>query len=163
MNNRTLIVVDMQRGFITDDNYRDLNKRLDEYIKNSNYETIIFTKFKNNYTKNPLYQDKIGWYELTDADSQEFSLDAPKGAIIMEKFGYGLELGDLKRIKDLNEGSVDICGLKANACVYAISLQMFDMGIHPNILFNYVECNPVLKDAMKKIYISQFGSIDERK
>ncbi len=153
----------MQCGFMTDDNYRDLNMRLDKYIKNSHYETIIFTQFKNNYMKNPLYQERIGWHELIDEESIAFSLDVPEGAIVMEKFGYGLKLEDLKRIKDLNESSVDICGLKANACVYAISLQLFDMGIHPNILFNYVECNPVLKDAMRKIYILQFGSIDETK
>lgn len=86
----------------------------------------------------------------------------PNNSIIFEKCGYGLEQKDLERLKSFGEYEVDICGLQADACVYAIALQCFDNNIYPNILFNYVECNPKLKDTMKTIFIKQFSRIDER-
>ena len=133
---KVLIVIDVQNGFMTRDNYLSLKDRINNYIINSNYDRIIFTKFINDKSKNPLYVDSIGWEKLTTKEEQDFSIDIPKNAIIFEKFGYALKQEDLEYIKSLNIESIDICGLKANACVYAIALQLFDLGIKPNILIN---------------------------
>ena len=59
---------------------------------------------------------------------------------------------------NLNLKEIDICGVKSEACVYAIALQLWDLGIYPNILINYC-----LGDIdMKNIYIKQFGCIDNK-
>ena len=159
---KILIVVDMQNGFMTKRNYIELKEKIENYLKRNNYDKVILTKFKNDISKNPLYQERIGWNKLVSNEEQEFCIDFPKDAIVFEKFGYGLEHKDLDYIKNLDAKSIDICGLKSNACVYAIALQLFDAGINPNILFNYVECEPELKESMKQIFIKQFGSVDER-
>ena len=73
----------------------------------------------------------------------------------MEKYGYGLKREDLNYIMSLGVKEIDICGLKSEACVYAISLQLWDMGIYPNILANYIEGDV----NMNNVFIKQFGNI----
>ena len=159
---KILIVVDMQNGFISNPNYNALKDKIEKFITNSNYEKIIFTKFLNDKTKNSFYIDKLNYTQLTTNNEQEICLPLPNNSIVFEKFGYGLEQKYLERLKSFGEYEVDICGLQADACVYAIALQCFDNNIYPNILFNYVECSPKLKDAMKTIFTRQFGKVDER-
>ena len=152
---KVLLVVDMQKGFIKGNKNLSFNKKVNEFIKRSNYDKYIFTKFKNDKTKNSLYHDKIGWCNLTTEDEQVFSVDIPDNVIIMEKFGYGLEKNDLDYIKSLGITEIDICGLKAEACVYAISLQLWDSGIFPSLLTDYIIGDVDMKD----VYIKQFGNV----
>lgn len=155
---KTLLVVDMQKGFIKNDDYLALNNKLADLISNNQYDKVIFTKFINDNSNNPLYEQKMGWKRLKTKKEQEISLDIPKNSIVFEKYGYGLEKSNLEYIKSLNIKEIDICGVKAEACVYAIALQLWDARIYPNILINYV-----LGDTdMKNIYIKQFGSIDNK-
>jgi nicotinamidase-related amidase len=159
---RVLLVIDVQKGFITKPHYRDLVDRLNKFLIENKYDKIIFAKFKNDKSKNPLYIDKIGWDKLTTKEEQDFAITVPKDTIIFEKYSYGLQKEQIEYIKSLGVDKIDICGLKSEACVYTISLQMFDNCIHPNILINYVEGDLELKETMKNIFIKQFGSIDER-
>lgn len=152
----------MQNGFINNSRYAKLKDKIEHLINNSNYEKIVFTKYLNDKTKNSFYIDKLNYNRLTTTDEQEICLPMPNNAIVFEKYGYGLEQKDLERLKSFGEHEVDICGLQTDACVYAIALQCFDNNIYPNILFNYVECNPKLKDTMKTIFTKQFGKLDER-
>lgn len=154
-NMKILLVIDMQKGFMKNKKYLDLNNKISDYIKRSNYDKIIFTKYINEKLKKSLYQDKIGWTKLTTEDEQDFSLNIPKNAIIMKKYGYGLNRQDLDYINSLDIKEIDICGLKSESCVYAISLQLWDMGIYPNILYNFVEGDV----DMENIFIKQFGNI----
>lgn len=159
---KILIVVDMQNGFMNKPNYIALKDKIEKYIINSNYEKIIFTKYLNDKTKNSFFINKLNYTQLTTTGEQEICLPIPNNSIVFEKNGYGLEQKDLEKLKSFGESVVDICGLQADACVYAIALQCFDNNIYPNILFNYVECNPKLKDTMKIIFTKQFGKVDER-
>ena len=59
----------------------------------------------------------------------------------------------MEYIKSLNINSIDICGVKSEACVYAIALQLWDNAIFPNILTNYVHGDVNMND----IFIKQFG------
>ena len=141
-------------------NYEILNEKITKLLENSNYETIIFTKFKNDRTKNSFYQDKIHWYKLQKEEEQEFSVPVPKDAIIFEKYTYGLSREQLDKIKSLGYDEIDVCGLQASSCVDAISFQLFDMGIFPNILANFVESEEGFRDTMIKTYVWNFGSVD---
>lgn len=157
---KVLIVIDVQHGFMTEDNYKNLAKKIDKFLLDNKYDKIIFTKYINDIEQNPLYQTSIGWKGLMTKEEQDFCINVPKNTIIFEKYGYGLSRKDLDFIESLKVKEIDVCGLKANACVYAISLQLFDMGIKPNILINYVEGEIEYGGVMKDIYIQQFGSVD---
>ena len=152
---KVLLVIDMQKGFIKNNKYLELSNKINDYISKDNYDKIILTKYINKKSKNPLYQDKIGWTKLTTKEEQDFAINVPKNAIIMNKYGYGLDREDLDYIKSLKVKEIDVCGLKSEACVYAISLQIWDMGIYPNILANYIQGDV----NMSNIFIKQFGNI----
>ena len=156
---KTLLVIDMQNGFIGGKNNKNLIDKINNLIANDKYENIIFTKYLNDRKKNSLYQDKIRWTGLTTKEEQEIVVNIPKNSIVFKKYGYGLMQKDIKFLKSLNLDEIDICGVKAEACVYAISLQLWDVGIYPNILINYVSGDV----EMKNIYIKQFGGVDYKK
>lgn len=152
---KVLLVVDMQKGFMNSENYKHLNKKIAELIDGKYYDKYIFTKFKNDSTKNPLYQSKLNWNKLMTDAEQEFSINLPSGAMIIEKYGYGLQSEDLEYIKSLNINEIDICGIESEACIYAISLQLWDKGIYPNILSKYIAG----KQNMEAVFKRQFGFI----
>ena len=152
---RVLLVVDMQKGFMNGEEYENLGKKISKLIDRKFYDKYIFTKFKNDSTKNSLYQTKLNWNKLMTDAEQEFSINLPSGAIIIEKYGYGLQSEDLEYIKSLNINEIDICGIESEACIYAISLQLWDKGIYPNILSKYIAG----KQNMEAVFKRQFGFI----
>lgn len=99
---KVLLVVDMQKGFITNRKYLKLNEKINNLIFQGNYDKFILTKYINEKSKNSFYQDKIGWNKLTTENEQNFSIVIPENAIIMNKYGYGLDREDLDYLKSLN-------------------------------------------------------------
>ena len=157
--NKVLLIVDMQNGFMNHENYKKLSKKIDEYIRLTKYDLYIFTKFINK--KKSLYENKLNWTNLQDNVSQSICVNVPDKAIIIEKNGYGLAQKDLEKIKKLGVKTIDICGLQTDACVYAISFQLWDNEIFPNILINYTATDPAKEKQAKQMLIHQFGKVDE--
>ena len=160
---RNLIVVDIQKGFLNKPIYKNLAKKIEEFLNKNqkDYSNIFFTKFIND--KNSLYETRLNWTNLQSSETQSFAIDLPKNFTILKKHGYGLNSEDLNKIKCLGIKEIDICGLQTDACVYAISLQLFDAGIYPNILINYCATSPEKQEYSKNMLIHQFGKVDETK
>ncbi len=159
---KVLLIVDMQKGFINKKEYLDLEIKINDLIKKNTYNYYIFTKFINK--SDSFYVNILNWKNLTNKDSQRICVTIPKNSLIFEKFGYGLNESQIKRIKEIvsADNQIDICGLQTDACVYAISLQLFDNQIFPNILINYTATTNN-KEYIKYMLIHQFGKIDEMK
>lgn len=157
---KILLVVDMQKGFMTKPNYINLQKKIDELICKNDYDKYIFTRFINK--NNPLYRTKLNWDKLSDKKSQEICVPVPENSVVFNKSGYGLDIKDLEKIKQLGISKIDICGLQTDACVYAIALQLWDNHIFPNILKNYVATTPSRENQAIEMTIHQFGAVDER-
>ena len=85
MKNRTLMVVDMQQGFMNNDNYKSLNDKIIKLIDNNEYDRIVLTKFINR--SDSLYETKLNWAKLKDEESQNFSFEVPNNALVYEKYG----------------------------------------------------------------------------
>ncbi len=157
---RTLIVVDMQKGFMTKPNYLKLQSKVNKLINLNDYNNYIFTKFINK--DQSLYEKKLNWFGLKSEESQTICVDIPQNSLILEKYGYGLSIEQINQLKALNVEQIDICGLQTDACVYAIAFQLFDNGIFPNILINYCQTSPQRNSIAKEILIHQFGKVDEK-
>jgi len=157
---KVLIVVDMQKGFMTKPNYVDLQSKINKFIKQNKYEHYLFTKFINK--DKSFYETKLNWFGLKNEKEQAICVDVPKNSIILEKYGYGLNDNQIEQIKALNVDEIDICGLETDACVYAVALQLFDSGIFPNILINYCQTSPNRNEFAKEMLVHQFGKVDER-
>lgn len=157
---KVLLIVDMQNGFITKPNYKNLQSKINRLIKLDGYDNYIFTKFIN--SDESLYEKKLNWFKLKSEESQTICVDIPENSFILEKHGYGLNNEQINQIKALNIDSIDICGLQTDACVYAIAFQLFDNGIFPNILINYCQTSLERNSIAKEIMIHQFGNVDEK-
>ena len=158
--NKVLLIVDMQNGLVNNDNYKKLIKKIDELIAKGDYDKYIFTKFVNK--KKSLFERRLNYSNLQSKGSQSICVKIPENALVFEKYGYGLELKDLEQIKALGVDSVDVCGIQTDACVYAISLELWDNGIYPNVLINYTATDPKREKQSKQMLIHQFGQVDER-
>ena len=112
--------------------------------------------------KNSMFEQYLNYKNLQYKSSQDISIIIPKNSLIFEKYGYGLKKIDLEKIKRLTIKTIDICGLQTDACVYAISFQLWDNGIYPNVLINYTATNPKRKNSAKEMLIHQFGQVDQR-
>lgn len=150
---KVLLVVDMQKGFMKNNDYWVLSDRISNLVNNGGYDKVIFTKFINDRTKNSLYEDRLNWLGFQSEEEQEFSFLLPQDAIVFNKYGYGLGEDCLQYIAGLHIDEIDICGVQAEACVYAIALQLWDRGIMPKILNDYVLGNVEMGDVFAK----QFG------
>lgn len=150
---KVLIVVDMQKGFMKNKKYDNLSFKINELVQSCQYDKLIYTKFKNDQSVNSLFIDRLGWTGMTTPNEQEFSIVVPDGVICFEKNGYGLKQEDLIYIKSFGVSEVDICGVTSDACVYAIALQLWDLGIYPNILKDFV----LGEIDMSSIFKTQFG------
>ena len=157
---KVLLIVDMQKGFINKQEYSNLISKINDLIKRNTYNYYIFTKFIN--TSDSFYVNKLNWLDLISKESQKICVTIPKNSLVFEKFGYGLVEQHIKKIKEIvaSDNKIDICGLQTDACVYAISLQLFDNHIFPNILINYTATSNN-NENVKSMLIHQFGKIDE--
>ena len=159
---KVLLIVDMQNGFMQKSVYSNLIPRINNLIKKSKHEVYIFTKFINN--DDSMVHKKLNWENLMSKQSQQICIYTPPNSIIFEKSTYGISSSQIEKIKSLlnkDDLSIDICGLQADAFVYAISLQLFDNGIFPNVLINYTATENDFS-AVSKIFNHQFGKIDNR-
>ena len=159
---KVLLIVDMQNGFMHKDIYSNLIPRVNQLIEKSNYEVYVYTKFINK--DNSMQYTNLKWKNLMTKKSQQICVNTPQNSIIFEKSTYGISSSQIKKIKSLLDKenlSVDICGLQTDACVYAISLQLFDHGIFPNVLINYTATENNLS-AVTYMLEHQFGKIDNR-
>lgn len=156
---KTLLIVDMQEGFMTKPNYIELKTKINELISKNEYDKYIFTKFVNK--EQSLYQKELKWFDLNDEKSQEICVTIPKNSLIFEKYGYGLSFENIEKIKQLNISQIDLCGIELDACVYAIALQMWDNNIFPSVLINYVGIPSGIEKSTKNIIIRQFGKFNE--
>ncbi len=138
-------------------------KRIRNLIDKNDYEKYIFTKFINK--NNSMFYRCLNWKNLQAEYSQNICLPVPNNSVIFEKETYSLseeQIVEIKSYLNAENMEVDICGLQTDACVYAISLQLFDSEILPNLLVNYTATENNFKFAIR-MFKHQFGKINKRK
>ena len=128
---KNIIIVDMQKGFIKENN-KHLIEKINNYLKSNTFDNIFFTKCIND-EKSP-YTKILNWNGITNEKEQGLILDIPKGAKIITKNCYGLSCDNIKMFKDLDISEIEICGTDTDACCLAIAFNLFDNNIKPIIL-----------------------------
>ncbi len=162
---KTLMIVDMQNGFITDNN-RFLIAEINNLIKSNKFDRIVVTQFVNN-EKTQFFQS-LNWKEMLSSPDIDFAVNIPKNSHIIKKDSYGLPINmfDKKGLKiDENlilprDEQIFICGTDYDACILAIGYQLFDQGFTPIFIEKCIGSaskNPVDKDVVEKIMKRNFG------
>ncbi len=142
---KVLIIVDMQKGFINNNN-KFLIENIENLLDNAGggFDKVISTKFVNHSSSQ--YVKHLNWNKMQRSGLSEFAIDLPKDVKIIEKETYGLKdrmfsgsifkLG--KNIFTADKDEIYICGTDYDACVLAIGYQFFDHGFQPHFIMDCV-------------------------
>ena len=152
----------MQKGFINDNN-RHIVEKINNYLKNNVFDNIIYTKYVN-YEGSPFVKI-LDWHAMRASSEQEFCVDFVKGATIIPKVGYGVNMEDIAKLKKLGIEEIEICGTDTDACVLAVAFQLFDSGIKPIILKDLCassSSNIEMHNMAIKVMERQFGKDNVR-
>lgn len=128
---RILIIIDVQKGFITECSSHVL-ERLDKL--QHQFEHVIFTKF---YNPDPSpFREILNYQKLSPGDSDtELALIPRKDAIIIERPLYTCVTEDLKKqLNALDAKEVYVCGVATEACVLKTVLDLFEGNIRPFVI-----------------------------
>lgn len=128
---KNIIIVDMQKGFMKENNIH-LVEKINKYLKENVFDNIFLTKCVND-SESP-YTKILNWNGMLKEDEQEIIIDVPKNAKILIKNCYGISNQNIKLFKDLGIKEMEICGTDTDACCLAIAFNLFDNNIKPIIL-----------------------------
>lgn len=134
--NDILLVIDMQKGFITDHS-RHVITRIQTLLNQKIFEYVIFTKFIN--TIDSPFQRVMNWYRLQEPSETDIVDELlPYANEIVEKnifsaFTVALE----QRLHTINAKNLYLVGLDTEACVLKTTLDAFEKGFIPYVLSYY--------------------------
>lgn len=154
---KNIIIVDMQKGFINNNNSHLIDK-INDYLKTHQFDNIFFTKCINNQ-QSPFVKI-LNWGGVFTEEEQQFVIQVPKQAQILTKNCYGLSNEHIEQIKNLGIKEIEICGTDTDACCLAIAFNLFDNTIKPIILSDLCASSSSNKDIHNnalEIMKRQFG------
>ncbi len=125
---KNIIVVDMQKGFINENN-KHLVDKINTYLASNKFDNIFFTQCINN-SQSP-YTKILNWNGMADSDEQKIIINKQKQAKILTKDCYGISQKDIELLKSLNINEIEICGTDIDACCLAVGFNLFDNNIKP--------------------------------
>ena len=141
MDNKILVIIDVQNGFITSAEHAEKAIQIAKLAKGGNFNKIIATRFIN-YTGS-MYEKCFRWYDLKTIES--IDLYTPLKDVVttvFNKITYNpVNNNFIDALMQLNNGKrpkkVYLCGLDTDACVLATAIGLFEHNIIPVVLENY--------------------------
>lgn len=130
---KTLIVVDLQRGFVTDFSAHVVAPL--EQLQHQ-FENVVFTKFSNP-DPSP-FREILNYQKLSPGDDDtEFALQPRADAFIIERSSYTCVTSKLREhLARLQCREVFVCGIATEACVLKTVADLFEANIRPIVLEN---------------------------
>lgn len=128
---KNIIVVDMQKGFINQNN-QFLIEKVNSYLHSNCFKNVFYTECINQ-SGGP-FLEILKWNAMLKIEEQQIVVDILNNSTIFTKNGYGLTPEMIKCLKDKNITEIELCGTDTDACVMAIAYNLFDNNIKPIIL-----------------------------
>ena len=146
---KTLLVIDMQNGFIKSGN-KKLPSLIAKYISKESYDEVIFTKFIN-HSQSPFVR-LLGWKKLftsPETDIVPELMPFVKSGSVFIKSTYSAFKSKklLSFLKRKGIKRLDICGLEADGCVLGSAFEAFDLGFEVNVLRKLICSTAALNKA----------------
>lgn len=152
MTKTALVVLDMQNCFVKKS---ILPVRIKTHIQKSNYDVIVFSRFKN--VKGSNFVKKLGWtscQESPGTDIVEELSGLASHSKIFDKKTYSVfkAKGFLPFLRRNKITALYLCGVDVDACVLASAYEAFDLGYDVRVLKQLTESkSKVLGESAKKI------------
>lgn len=157
MNNKALLIVDVQKGFVN-----DKTKHIPSMVEDLQYKynLVIATRFIN--LPNSPYRRLIKWNHLSpDSDEIQLAFQPKKGAVIIDKYIYScINDNFLTLLNNYNIKEVDVCGIDTDICVTKCAVDLFERNITPFVLKDYcaTHADANLQDAALNILARYIGN-----
>ena len=154
---KILIIVDVQKGFITESN-KNMLENINKLLKHAHFDRIYATRFVNLHGSH--FQRLLDWQQMTKSPDIDLAFDKPENLEIIEKTSYALPLDFTQLLKQAGSEKVYLCGTDYDACLLAIGFQLFDMGLQPIFIENCLgsaDKEPLPLEQFEKIAIRNFG------
>ena len=131
---RALIVIDVQKGFITDDTA--LIPGAVQALQ-ADYGHVIATRFLNPSVSQ--HRKLIGWERFTPGTEEvELAFSPPEDAWVYDKTTYtAVTPALLERLDQWGINTVDLCGIATDGCVLKTAVDLFEAGLRPRVLSQY--------------------------
>lgn len=118
-----LVIVDVQQAF-------SVPPKIVEGIRrySRRFERRIFTQFIN--PPGSLFRRKLDQQSCAPGSDDIRLLVTPEpGDMVIQKAGYGLAAGHIRRLKSAGVERAIVCGIDTDACVLGVMFSLFDAGI----------------------------------
>lgn len=134
MNNKLLLVIDVQQAFIN--KYTNhIPKLIEEHINNNIYNTIVLGKFVNNLDSK--FVKELSWLKCIDDKDAKLVLENCEKFPIIERTAYSLYNNKLDLILKKNKiDTIYLCGLDTDACILKTAVDLFENNYNVKILEN---------------------------
>lgn len=154
---KDLIVVDMQKGFINENN-EFLVEKINSLLKEKRFNCVYYTRFRN-HSECP-FKTILNYEGMMEKEAQEIVVSRKSNSCVLHKSSYGLDINDIELLKAKDVKEIYLCGTDVDACVLAIAFQLFDSGIKPIILWDFVgsSSKKVEKENLKPLFQRNFGN-----
>ena len=131
-----LVVIDLQVGFINDNTVKVTNN-IQELLHSEKYDAVIATKFTN--MPGSSFDSFLGWAGMLDEKEKELLPFVEEYAdCVISKCSYSCVNTNFIQSLVAFCGSlpeeVTLVGVDTDACVLAIAIDLFEMGIKPIII-----------------------------
>ena len=150
---KTLLIVDLQKGFIKEE-CKDLPGKIREHILATNYTHILFSAFINHANSN--FVKLLNWTKLfgppeTDivSDLQEFVV--PHCMFTKSTYSIFKSREFNRYLENEHIQQLDVCGIESDGCVLATAYDGFDLGYEITILRELMRSTGALNDATESI------------
>ncbi|MCX6761438.1 MAG: cysteine hydrolase [Candidatus Moranbacteria bacterium] len=130
MSKKALLIIDVQNYYIN--SYTEkLPLKIEKYIKQTNFDYILFAKFVNN--KGSSFWNNLSWKKMCsspDTDICKNLLPYTKKDTVFIKSTYSIfkSKSFLRYIKKNKIAELTLCGFDTDACVLASAYDGFDLG-----------------------------------
>ncbi|MBV9169686.1 MAG: cysteine hydrolase [Chloroflexi bacterium] len=137
MAGNTLLVVDVQRGFINSFT-RHIPARIARLIDTGAYETVLYTRFVN--SPDSPYHRLLDWHGSSEAPETELADEVTRFAQdgnVYDKHGLtGVPDTLAERVTGDKLQEIAVVGIDTDMCVLKIAMDLFDLGIEPIVLID---------------------------
>jgi nicotinamidase-related amidase len=135
-NTNILLLIDFQEGFLKTDTAH-LRGPVQELVRDPFFSQVVATRFQN--VEGSPWIDVLRWSGLRSSQEQKLAVEPPPNSIVIDKATYGLPQYVLTTLLPTFRGAeVFIAGIESDVCVAIIAASLFDEGIAPFILAEYI-------------------------
>ncbi len=138
---KILLVVDVQKGFITTPAVNEIKNNIDGLIRSNVFDAVISTVYQN-YQDSPIIR-LMGWDKLQTKEEQQLIGEAhAQSDYVIKKNRYSAVNAHLIEVlKALGGGAPPECvfvvGVDTECCVLATATDLFELGVRPIVLSRY--------------------------